>query len=290
LRRNCGEAHLTNGTFALEVNSTHGGNRMNTVRELFRKHAPTFVVLVLVISALTVFAHYWGDPVRAQAVGALLGFLAAMILVGVTWEYVRINQKSLSLQQAQWDQQNKVVLRFGIRRYHGKAQIWVANIGKTDFLISELLVRMKISQRIVMTERRVVRSGSRQTLPLPEKPWVKNPLLSTFDVQLRYESQHDSGVSPARAFTLVIGTNAEVLKVQRGISDTWWVNCPKCGKMGGSMITENLEHFDAASERQQVMESELNVTCPEHQSQWTDSVQQMRERHEKQEQDAIEQE
>jgi hypothetical protein len=98
-----------------------------------------------------------------------------------------------------------------------------------------------------------------------------------FDVQLRYESQHDSGVSAARAFTLVV-TNSEVMKVRRGIDDTWFVNCPKCGQVGGSMITENLENFDVALERQRVMESELSVTCPEHASQWADSVEQIRER------------
>jgi hypothetical protein len=44
------------------------------------------------------------------------------------------------------------------------------------------------------------------------------------------------------------------------------------------MITENLENFDAASERQKVMKSELKASCPDHFSQWADSVEQMRER------------
>jgi hypothetical protein len=254
---------------------------MNRARAFLNKHAPTIGVLALVICALGFFWHYRGDPAKAQTVGALFSFFAAAILVGVTWEYVRINQKSLSLQQAQWDQQNRVVLRFGIKLYHERPQLWVANIGKTDFLVTELQVRMKYDEKITRNERRIVGSGSRETLALPEKLWAGIAIISAFDVRLRYESQHDSGITPARAFTL-IGTDSKVIKVRRGIDDTWWVTCPKCGQVGGSMITENLENFDAALERQRIMESELNVTCPDHSSQWSDTVEQMRERHKNQ--------
>jgi len=80
----------------------------------------------------------------------------------------------------------------------------------------------------------------------------------------------------------VVGTNSTVLKIRRGIEGTWWVNCPKCGKIEGSMITDNLENFDAAEGRQQVMESEFKATCPKHESRWADSVEQIRERREQQ--------
>jgi hypothetical protein len=264
-----------------EVNSRKvEGITLKQVRAFFDKHIPTLGVLILVLFALGVFRHYWGDPAKAQTVGALFGFFAAAILIGVTWEYVRVNQQSLALQRAQWEQQNKVVLVFGVRRYRGKARIWIANIGKTDFLISQLRVRRKNGEEINRNERRVVASGSRQGLALPEELWAGNPLLSTFDIRLRYESQHDSGVTPTHAFTLLVGNGSAVIKIRRGIDDTWWVTCPQCKAIGGSMMTENLENFDAAAERQKIMESELRVTCPDHSSQWSDSVEQMRERRE----------
>ena len=131
-------------------------------------------------------------------------------------------------------------------------------------------------------------SGSRETLALPKELWADASLLSAFDIQLRYESQHDSGLSPARAFTLLVETNAGVVKILRGIDGPWSVNCPKCGQLGGSMITDSLENFDAAADRQRTMQSELNATCPKHESQWADSVQQMRERREKKKQDSVE--
>jgi hypothetical protein len=251
---------------------------MNRARAILNKHAPTLAALALVLCALGFFWPYRDDPAKAQTVGALFSFFAAAILVGVTWEYVRINQKILSLQQAQWEDQNRVVIRFGIRRNRGRAQLWVANLGKTDFLISQLQVRRKYNEKKIVNQRRVVASGSRSILALPKELWAEISLISAFDVQLHYESQRDSGVTPARAFTLVIGQNSEVLKVLRGIEDTWFVACPKCKDVAGSMITENLEDFDAALERQQVMESELNVTCPDHSSQWSDTVEQIRER------------
>jgi hypothetical protein len=265
------------------------GGYLKGVRTFLVRHLPTIVVLSLAICSLALFRHYWGDAARAQAVGAMLGFLAAAILVGVTWEYVRINQRILALQQAQWEEQNKVVLRFGIKLYHGKAQLWVANIGRTDFLISEVLVR-KRGEEILRNERRVVRSGSRQSLALPEKVWSGIALISAFDVRLRYESQHDSGLSVARAYTLLIGEGSSVIRVRKGIDDTWWVACPKCDQLAASMITENLDNFDAALKRQSVMESELKVSCPDHGSQWADSTEQIRDRHERKKKGTVEEE
>jgi hypothetical protein len=242
------------------------------------RFAPVTSVLALTLIALAFFHHYWGDAARAQAVGALFAFLTAVILVGITWEYVRINQKTLALQEAQWDQQNMVVLRFGVRRHGGRAQVWVANLGRSDFLVSELRVRIKDREPIVVRERRMVRAGSRPVLPLPEALWMERTLISLFDLQLRYESQHDSGLSPARAFTLVVA-NSNVIKVIRGIdgSSTWWVSCPSCKELS-AMVVDGLEDFDEAQTRQGVMESELRATCPAHQSQWMESVQRLRDR------------
>jgi hypothetical protein len=76
-------------------NSSH----LERTKVFLNNHSPTLVVLVLVICALVFFEHYWDDPARMQAVGALFGFFTAAILVGVTWEYVKINQKSLSLRK-----------------------------------------------------------------------------------------------------------------------------------------------------------------------------------------------
>jgi hypothetical protein len=53
------------------------------------------------------------------------------------------------------------------------------------------------------------------------------------------------------------------------------------------MITENLDNFDDALKRQLVMKSEFKVTCPDHSSQWSDSVEQIRERREQKKDDAV---
>jgi hypothetical protein len=251
---------------------------LKTAIEFARRNTPSLAVVALVAVAAAFFRHYWSDPAKAQSAGGFLAYVAAAILIGVTWEYVRINQKALSLQQLQWEEQNRVVLRFGIKRYHGRAQLWIANIGKTDFLVSEVVVRMKGGETISRKERRVVPSGSREALRLPDKLWTAKSLISAFDVRLRYESQRDSGCSQARAFTLVVGLSSDVIKVRRGIDDTWLVSCPKCQQVAGSMITEDLENFDEAAKRQAAMESELNASCPEHYSQWMDSVEQIRRR------------
>jgi hypothetical protein len=251
---------------------------MKKLIQFAQTHTPTLVVLALVGAALIVYIHYWSDYSKAQSVGGFLSFAAAAILIGVTWEYVRINQRSLSLQQLQWEQQNRVVLRFGIKRYQGKAQLWVANIGRTDVLIVQLLIRPKGGEEIAKNERRVVRSGSRQTLALPESLWEGRALISAFDVRLRFESQHDLGESSAKAFTLLIGTSSDVVKIRRGIDDVWTLSCPKCKGFVCAMITENLANLDEAAKRQTIMEAELITSCPDHYSQWMDSIEQLRQR------------
>ena len=248
------------------------------MREIFEKHTPTLVVVALVAVASLFFRHYWNDAAKAQSAGGFLSFVAAAILIGVTWEYVRINQKTLALQQSQWEQQNRVVLRFGIKRYRGKAQLWVANIGRTDFLVCELVIRQKGTQELARNERRVVASGSRETMALPEQLWKGQSLFSVFDLRLLYDSVNESGTTSAKAFTLVIDTNDEVAKIRRGIDNVWPVKCPKCEQTAAVMITEHLENFDDAAIRQHEMEGELRVSCPDHYSKWMDSVDQLRHR------------
>jgi len=249
------------------------------VKKFVSDHTPAIVVPILILTGSLLFNHYWSDPSKTQALGGYLSFVAAAILIWVTWEYVRINQQTLSLQKAQWEQQNKVVLRFGVRRSHGKAQLWIANIGTADFLISEMRVRVRAEKPIVRNERRVVRAGTRTFLSLPETLWDREHLISTFDVRLRYESQQDSGVSQARGFTLLVGNASQVIKVTRGIDDSalWLVNCPKCRDLA-PMVVDELANLDEAAERQKIMESELTVSCPQHHSQWMDSVEQLRNR------------
>jgi hypothetical protein len=54
------------------------------------------------------------------------------------------------------------------------------------------------------------------------------------------------------------------------------------------MITQGLGNFDQARERELTTESELKVTCPNHQSQWGDSVEQVRETRKQNPPDVIE--
>jgi hypothetical protein len=251
---------------------------MNKAIEFAKRHTPSLVVIILVSVAAVFFEHYWSDPAKAQSAGGFLAFVAAAILIGVTWEYVRINQRALSLQQLQWEQQNKVILRFGIKRSEGKAKVWVANLGRTDCLITKMRIRVRGENPNVINQRRMARAGSRPVISLPDYLWTKSHLISAFDIQLSYESQHDCGTTVARAFTLVVA-GSDVIKVIKGIDDStsWLINCPKCKELA-AMIVDGLTNFDEAADRQRVMESELSTTCPQHQSQWADSLEQLRSR------------
>jgi hypothetical protein len=59
-------------------------------------------VIAVVVGAVLLFKHYWGDTSRLAALGSLFGFLVTAILVFITIQYVQTNEGTLTLLKEQW--------------------------------------------------------------------------------------------------------------------------------------------------------------------------------------------
>jgi hypothetical protein len=76
-----------------------------------KRHWSFLVLGVVVLAALAFFGVYWADTNRVSALGSLFGFIVTAVLVGLTIEYVRTNQNTLKLLDAQWKAQNEVQIK-----------------------------------------------------------------------------------------------------------------------------------------------------------------------------------
>jgi len=223
------------------------------------------VLLVLVAGGL---AFYWTNSAQTQAVAAVAGFLATILLIGVTREYVRTNQETLKLLAAQWEQQHTPTFRFGVKASNGYARVWVANLGVANFMVTKVVVAKKQEKPLVRHKHRIVTPGHVTGFDLPEELWRDEPIFCDINVKLEYQCFGKEGVSEGRSYNLLV-SNGKVIKIRKGMGTVWAVNCPKCKRWDGmAMRTENLTNFEEADARQKQMEEELSATCPEHQSQW----------------------
>jgi hypothetical protein len=67
---------------------------MNWLRKLATPLVIGVVGVVFVISLWAVI-HWWGDPAKVQAIGGFFAVVSTLILVIITWAYVRANQQSI---------------------------------------------------------------------------------------------------------------------------------------------------------------------------------------------------
>ncbi|HUK86725.1 MAG TPA: hypothetical protein VLT85_03595, partial [Terriglobales bacterium] len=93
---------------------------------------------LFVLLAVVLLLTYWEDPARPAA---LLGFLAVMLLVGSTAEYLRTTQQGLLLLQELLRRQNELGIKFSVRASHGRARVQVANIGAPGAVVTRVVVR-----------------------------------------------------------------------------------------------------------------------------------------------------
>jgi hypothetical protein len=224
-----------------------------------------WILLIFAIAAVSLFWHYRYDPLRAQTIGALFGFLTSLLLVWVTWEYVRTNQANLNLLQKQWEEQNRIVVQFGLRKSERKPRVWVSNLGLCNFMITKLIVRMPGEAPVYVNKHQSVRAGHVRGFFLPDHIWNKR-LIRDLDIAILCVSNGEPVHTPSKMFSLLID-NDQVIKVYKGFRSSWYTNCPKC-RESVPMRTDGLVNFDEAQLRNKEIDRNLEASCPNHISQW----------------------
>lgn len=234
----------------------------------FLKRFGAWVALAILTGvAVAISVVYWMDPHKPAAVGALFGLITTALLVGITFEYVRMNQRSLKLLQLQWKRQNELEVRFGVAAHNGKARVWVGNIGLPTIIIPKIVVRGLEGKPVTIHKNVIVTHGRKRRFYLPEKVWEGVSLMKNIEVTLHYESS-STEAEYAKVYTLDVD-EGKVYRVRRGLRALWPVGCPKCNKFHGiCMVTDGITTFARGKARQKKMEAELSASCPQHASQW----------------------
>lgn len=219
---------------------------------------------LFMLLAVVLFLQYRDDPARPAA---LLGFLAAMLLLAVTAEYVRTNQQSLRLLREHLRRQDELGIKFSVRPSHGRARLLVANIGAPSAIVTRVVARAQQRKPLTLHKHLIVRSGERRGFYLPDVLW-SHALQLHLEVTLYYESALQRS-RQARAYTLFITTEGQVHRVVSGLRSLWPVTCPNCGAHADLyMRTDDLDNFDDAFARQERMRFHLSQGCPKHDSPW----------------------
>lgn len=230
---------------------------------LQRYWLPAALALFMLL-AVVLFLQYRDDPARPAA---LLGFLAAMLLLGVTAEYVRTNQQSLRLLREHLRRQDELGIKFSVRPSRGRARVQVANIGAPTAIVTRAVVRAQHRKPLTLHKHLIVPSGGRRGFFLPDALW-SGALQRHLEITLHYESALQRA-RQTRAYTLFLTTEGQVHRVVSGLRSLWPVTCPNCGAHADLyMRTDDLDNFDDAFARQERMRFHLSQTCPKHDSPW----------------------
>ncbi|SRR5579872_1797546 len=240
---------------------------MTGLKGFLKRFGVWLFLLVLTAGAVGISVVYWADPHKPAAVGALFGFITTALLVGITFEYVRMNQRSLRLLRLQWKRQNETEIKFGVTAYHDTARVWVGNIGLPTIIVTKVVVRGLEGKPITVHKNIIVSHGQKRRFYLPVNVWEGVSLMKNIEVTLHYESS-STEAEQAKVYTLYVD-DGKVYRVRRGLRALWEVGCPKCNKFHGiCMVTDGITSFAQGEARQKEMETEVVASCPQHASQW----------------------
>ncbi len=226
---------------------------------------------IIRLVAIAIIAALIYAVVRFPAISNSGATIATALLLYVTLEYVLANHQNVKLFREQLEHQRRVSLDFGVKAENMQALVWVANLGLANFIVRRVIVRAHHTntdkQTYVPTEL-VIPSGKVGTLPIPRGVYEAEELFLDVDISIQYAGLEQPGQTEHRAFSLMVN-NRVVIDVKEGLHSPWSVGCPKCGKwMGINMQTEGLRNFDEAHKREKLLEADLTQTCPNHQSRW----------------------
>lgn len=247
--------------------------KQNIVRLIDHYGLLALLVLVVVVTLLGFYRH-WTDLQQLQALSSLA---ITVLLAAITWQYVRTTQKTLDFYRDQWQLDHQFRLRFGMKISNGKPWIRIANPGGVRFMVTKAVFTERSNKPHTLNTYTVLSPGETGGFYVPRVLYENEQHNADIDVTLHYEYSGRPEETVSRAFRIEM-LHGKVYGIKAGVHGIWQVNCPKCRKLGGWMLLDGLENLQSATSRETEMKEELSATCPNHQSQWADTVEQIRER------------
>jgi hypothetical protein len=244
----------------------------------FFDHYLLLILLSIIVVLTPIFLyHSWSDSRRVQIISALSSLAVSVLLAAVTWQYVRTTQRTLDFYQNQWNFEHQFRIRFGMKIRNGRPWVRIANPGGVRFMVSKAVFADRTSPPHTLITYTILNPGETGGFYVPRRVYESAPHNADVDVTLHYEHSGKPEETTSRSFRIEL-LQGKIYGIKAGVHGIWQVDCPTCGKLGGWLILSKLNNLEDANAREKEMKNELAATCPQHQSKWADSVEQIRER------------
>jgi hypothetical protein len=257
---------------------------MNAKR--FIQHHGLFCLLLLIVcSSVVAYFEHWIDT---KDIVPLSTLCITAVLAAITWQYVRTTQDTLAIIKKQWEYEQETGIAFGIKNKHGKPWVRIANTGGARLFLSKAVFHRRNGPPLTRISIRMIGGGSNYGFYVPSALYKSEPHNLDVDVTVHYQAYDKKERTVSRAFRIEL-LNGKAHHIKRGIHEWWTVPCPTCGVKLITMNTEKLENYTEAYKREAEMRSQLEVSCPMHQSPWMDTVESINERNRKEKEKGVEQ-
>jgi hypothetical protein len=233
--------------------------RSSTSNEMSRRKKIRIAVIPVAV-AFSLLSYRWPQ----------VNAVATILLLYITLEYVLANQENLELFRHQLERQEKVFLHFDVVCRNGPLFVRVANLGISNFLVSGIHVRTQDLAEFNYSVHQVIQSGKSEEISLPRDACANHPLSVDLEIVLDFVGLDIQGKAEPRCFNVSMGLDNIPNKATEGLDGLWAVQCPRCG-LGGMLfmsMRNSMKTFAEALARKQLLLTDLDNSCPNHQSEW----------------------
>lgn len=211
-------------------------------------------------------------PQQMQAVSSCIGVLVAIVLVYLTFQYVRDtheyvknSQEQLALLREQVERERKVQFAFTLQCNTGRAFFWAANLGRTPIMVE----RYRVSngeQEVKRDVKEFLPEGGEAQADITDALMEAQKYWGDVEIAFDYLFAGGSATSDWRGFHL-FNDGSHVLRVIPGMHEPETILCPKC-QQAVLMTPEGLSRIREKSERVARSREQLAQTCPQHNFDW----------------------
>jgi hypothetical protein len=246
------------------------------------KYSILFVLVVLLIFGILV--GIWGrcflqasgaDQAVTQTRSTLLQFwgslvmlAATILLVYITWLYVRANERLVDITKEQFDRTERVYVEFGLSEtpLPPALWVWVANLGLCSFMISEIeYLRSETQPVTVRVDVVVPVSQKAEPIRVPAS-WSDRDKIFGVDVQIRVSITHlgQQTWTDPRGYHFRIQDQSP-RDFLTGYHEERLYQCPNCGQ-SVYMRTVGIQNEEKFRLRKSEFLDALARGCPNHSS------------------------
>lgn len=243
------------------------------------QHRKLRSVLVLVAAGLCLLA-IWQKTSSVVVTIATIGLLyvtAEYLLV--TRENLDVTQQNLDLFRQQLQRQERVVLYFDLAIRDRSLWLRISNLGLSNFLLQTIHLRKRDKNEADYEMHQVGESGKTEQIKLPDGVYKGDGFGVDIELTLKYRGLDGTGKTPPKCFSVSLGLSDEPIEVLEELDSLWYVGCPKCSVPAVTNV-HGLKTFEAAEARSKKLEEDLAASCPDHNSEFLLTVEDVQAQHE----------